>query len=228
MAGGRPGRRCGVCGHAHRAAIDAQLLSGVPQHSVAAEHGLSRDAVSRHWLGHVRSVDGLAGEVLSPAVGDSQIDLIGGVVALRDRLRIILGRAERARDLRTALLAVRECSRLLELHGRLTGQLAGDGSLVAVQINTGGSDPRATAALRERIAGKLAALAGPRPTVTAGAADRAGAGPMTDGAAGSSFARGALGGGELCWKGPPPPPAPVRPRRFTDHQQAARRRVGDT
>ena len=64
-------------------------------------------------------------------------------------------------DLRTALLAVREAARLLELHGRLSGQLDASGC-IAIQVNAVPAAP-APGALPQRISDKLATLALPAP-----------------------------------------------------------------
>jgi hypothetical protein len=98
----------------------------------------------------------LRSRALAPAPAESAIDLVGNVAALRDRLTAILGRAERSRNLRVCLLAIREAARLLELHGRLRSEIAADGARVL--ISTGMVNDRNVAAIRERIASKLAAL----------------------------------------------------------------------
>jgi hypothetical protein len=77
------------------------------------------------------------------------------VVDLQAKVLGLLRRAERARNFNAALGAIREARNLLELHGRLTGQITPDGVRVAVQVNT-----RGTEAVRSRVLTKLAALAG--------------------------------------------------------------------
>jgi hypothetical protein len=145
----RSGRQCSVCAHKHLAAINAELVAGRAQRQVADQYGLSHDAIQRHRMRHLTADMPDQPVVLAP--GD--LDLIGGVSALRGRLMAILKRAEGKRDLRAALLATREASRLLELHGRLTGEI--DSSGVKIVVQGGGSTD-----VRERILGKLAALAG--------------------------------------------------------------------
>jgi hypothetical protein len=57
-------------------------------------------------------------------------------------------------------LAVREAARLLELHGRLSGELDASGC-IAIQVNAVGS--AGAGALPQRISDKLATLALPAP-----------------------------------------------------------------
>jgi hypothetical protein len=156
----RPARRS-ICLHQHRNAIDAKLLASQPQHVVAAEHSVSRDALSRHFLRHLsaHSAD------QAPAVPGEppQVDVIGSVADLQGRVMRLLQRAETARDLRGALAAVREAAGLLTLLGKLQGIIAADGTRVAVQVNKA-SNPAVVEATRERILAKLSALAGGRVT----------------------------------------------------------------
>jgi hypothetical protein len=94
------------------------------------------------------------------------VDLLGSVATLQARLMALLRRAERSRNLRTALLAVREAARLLELHGRLSGQLDASGC-IAIQVNAGRSANADT--IRERVMAKLQALSVPPPMIDADA-----------------------------------------------------------
>jgi hypothetical protein len=156
----RPGRHCTICGHRNRPAIDQALLTGRSQSSIASEFTLSRDALSRHYLRHVsvEAADGSAPPASETA--DGPVDLVGSVASLQARVMALLKKAERDRDLRGALAAVREAAGLLMLLGKMTGVIAPDGT--RVQINLGGG----SANIKARILQKLAALAGPEPAPT--------------------------------------------------------------
>ncbi len=157
MTGGRPGRRCSICGHEQVAAINAALAEGQQALGIAIEYKVSPDALSRHRINHLPHA--ALGE--SPAqvlLGEGSTDLLGRLADLQARVLVLLRRAERARDLRGSLACVHEATGLLTLHGRLSGLIRPDGAVVNVGVLTG-SDDRNVAATRERIAGKLAALA---------------------------------------------------------------------
>ncbi len=162
-----PGRRCTICDHKHRGAIDGALLSGARQHAVATEHGVSRDAVSRHFLKHLPVIAATDQVEQENAPTDGRLDIEASVTDLRVRLLRLLGRAERSRDLRAAILCVREAARLLELSGRMSGQIDASGVKIAMHIS--GNDGNAQN-LRERIAEKMAAICGPVPPMIDGVA----------------------------------------------------------
>jgi hypothetical protein len=156
VTGGRPGRRCTVCGRPHRGAVDAKLLAGHPQHVVAREHNLSADAVSRHFLRHLSAAAAIAGTLPPPAAATGSVDVLGTIGGLQGRLMGLLRVAERARDTRAAVAAIREARALLEMHGKLAGMIGADGTAIlpAVPTTDAGCGP-----IRVRIAAKLDALA---------------------------------------------------------------------
>ena len=99
----------------------------------------------------------MADEPTGPPVQPGAVNLLASVAGLQDRLMRLLKRAEHARDLRTALLAIREARGLLEFHGRLTGELSADGTRVVVQVSTATTGAHVEA-LRTRVLTKLLAL----------------------------------------------------------------------
>ena len=62
--GASPKRRCKICAHPDRAAIDAELLQGVSLRTVAGRHGLSVSTLYRHWKWHVDAPT--VGDILPP------------------------------------------------------------------------------------------------------------------------------------------------------------------
>jgi hypothetical protein len=154
---GRPGRRCSICAHAHRGAIDSALMTGRHQASIADEHAVSRDALSRHYLRHISHA--MADQ---PPIQDAdhpeRVDLTADVMGLRKRLFGMLMRAEKDRDYRAAVAIAREALRAVEVLGKLRGEIDGSGVRVAI-VNS--VNPANTEAIRERILAKLAALSGP-------------------------------------------------------------------
>ena len=113
-------RRCTVCNHPERNGIDQALVTGAPYRSVAKRFALSESAVYRHKTEHLPVHLLKAKEVEEAARAD---DLLDQVRTLQTHALDILGRAEKAGDLRTALAAISQARGNLELLGKLAGEL---------------------------------------------------------------------------------------------------------
>jgi transposase-like protein len=113
-------RRCTVCDDLERQSIDEALVSGAPYRSVAKRFELSESAVYRHKSEHLPAQLLKAREVEETARAD---DLLDQVRNLHTHALDILGRAEKAGDLRTALAAISQARGNLELLGKLAGEL---------------------------------------------------------------------------------------------------------
>jgi transposase-like protein len=113
-------RRCTVCDHPGRHSIDEALVSGAPYRSVAKRFGLSESAVYRHKTEHLPAHMLKAREVEETARAD---DLLEQVRNLQTHALVILERAEKSGDLRTALAAISQARGNLELLGKLAGEL---------------------------------------------------------------------------------------------------------
>jgi transposase-like protein len=113
-------RRCTVCDHPGRHGIDEALVSGAPYRSVAKRFGLSESAVYRHKTEHLPAHMLKAREVEETARAD---DLLAQVRNLQTHALVILERAEKSGDLRTALAAISQARGNLELLGKLAGEL---------------------------------------------------------------------------------------------------------
>jgi hypothetical protein len=109
-----------VCDHQKRHGIDEALVSGAPYRSVAKRFELSESAVYRHKTEHLPAHLLKAREVEEVAQAD---DLLEQVRHLQGRVLDILERAEKAGDLRTALVAISQARGNLELLGKLAGEL---------------------------------------------------------------------------------------------------------
>ena len=118
------GRRCTVCSHTKREAIDQALVAGDGPRPLAARFGLSKQAITRHRDNHVPTPTMReAAQAAVAAEGAIGVSMVADATALRDRALVLLGKAESAGDLKTALAGVREASRCLELMARLAGEL---------------------------------------------------------------------------------------------------------
>lgn len=111
---------CTVCTSPDRDAIDAEIIRGGSYRTIAEAHGLGRMSVQRHATSHLPATLTRAHEAHEVARAD---DLLGQVRQLQDRALGILRRAERKGDLRSASGAIREARGLIELLGKLAGEL---------------------------------------------------------------------------------------------------------
>ena len=101
-------------------AIDQALVAREAFRHIAARFGTSTGALQRHKNEHMPVSLALAKEAGEVAQAD---DLLAKLVGLQDKALNILGQAEEAGDLRTALMAVREVRATMELVGKVTGEL---------------------------------------------------------------------------------------------------------
>ncbi len=113
-------RSCTICQHPHREPIDRALVVGTALSEVAAKYRVSDDAVSRHRTNHLPARLVLAEKAAEVAEADN---LLASVRGLQERTLAILEAAEREREHRTALSAIREARSNLELLAKLLGEL---------------------------------------------------------------------------------------------------------
>ena len=113
-------RSCTICEHPDREAIDRALVGDASNLSVSSLFGVSESAVRRHKANHLPAKLVMAQAAEEVAQAD---DLLQQVRDLQDRALAILGKAEAAGDLRTALGAIREARGNLELLAKLLGEL---------------------------------------------------------------------------------------------------------
>ncbi len=113
-------RICTICRHPEREAINQALVAGEPLRNIAARFGTSSSSVYRHQQEHLPVAMLKAAEAREVAHGG---DLLAQLQSLQERTLTILGQAEAAGELRTALLGVREARGCVELYSKLTGQL---------------------------------------------------------------------------------------------------------
>lgn len=109
-------RKCTVCQHPEIAKINEALATGGSYRGLARQFNLSRSAVDRHAKNHLPAALVKAREASEVANADGLLDQ---VCSLRDRALGILSDAETAKDLRTALVAVREVRGCVELLAKM-------------------------------------------------------------------------------------------------------------
>ena len=151
------GRVCTICSHEQRFAIEELLATRQSTYrGIARKYGVSEDAVSRHVkAGHVSQLLALAADAERAAQADTLLDRIE---ALHSRTMTILEAVEGTDEHGTALAAIREARRNLELVGEVTRELNRAGTInleltvewqevKAVLVNTLASYPEARQAV---------------------------------------------------------------------------------
>lgn len=102
--------------------------------------GLSKDGAARHKAEHLPATLASAAAANEVVRGDTLLDKVRELEA---QARDIAGRANGAGDLRTALAAVRELTRIVELQAKLAGDLI-DAPTVSVTLGADWTGVRAT------------------------------------------------------------------------------------
>ncbi len=123
---------CSICNHPKRAEIDRAIASGAPNRRIAAQYGVSENAIRRHKKnGHVAKKIAKAEEAKEIAEAKT---LLEEVTSLKDRALTILDNAE-DEGTREACLALREVRGIIELMAKVTGELKGDGPTINIVQN---------------------------------------------------------------------------------------------
>lgn len=145
--------RCGVCAHPQRVDIDADLLGvgdrgKVTQAQVCQRYGLGRGQVQRHvGRGHIAAVMTAVKGQVTEFQGANLLIKLGELYEKADRL---MGKAEQADDLRTAVAAVGQARAVIETFAKVGIALA-QGDEHAGQEQAGsGVDDAITEQLRRR------------------------------------------------------------------------------
>ncbi len=113
-------RVCTICTHPEREAINAALVANEPYRTIADRYGLSHQALMRHKAEHLPSIMVKSEEAREVAHAD---DLVWQIKQLRNKAISILGKAETAGDLKTALMGVREARACIELLAEMEGEI---------------------------------------------------------------------------------------------------------
>jgi hypothetical protein len=115
-------RACTVCSHEKRYEIEELLATRQGTYrGIARTYAISEDAISRHVSGgHISQLIALAADAERAARADTLLDRIE---ALQSRTLAILEASEETNEHRTALAAITEARRNLELIGEVTKEL---------------------------------------------------------------------------------------------------------
>jgi hypothetical protein len=114
-------RRCTVCDHPENEEINRALVAGESTAKISGRYRtIDERALRRHRANHLPAKLVMAEKAQEVAQAD---DLLDQVRDLQERALAILGKAEEAGELRTALSAIREARGNLELLAKLLGEL---------------------------------------------------------------------------------------------------------
>ena len=106
-------KRCSICVHKKRKEIDAAILEGNDQRTVAKRFSVSEWSVGRHRRGgHIEAAIIRASQMSEIYLGDSLVDQLR---SLQQKALSLLTLAEESGDYRTALAGVREARGSLEV-----------------------------------------------------------------------------------------------------------------
>ena len=145
-------RTCSICSHEHRDAMEDAFIVGQAKRRIASQHGVSERAVRYHMREHLPALLALARDAERAARADTLLDRLE---VLQSQTLAILDAPE---DQRTALAAIAQARRNLELIGEVTRELDRAGTInleltvewqevKAVLVNTLASYPEAQQAV---------------------------------------------------------------------------------
>jgi hypothetical protein len=110
-------RACSICGHEHRDAMEDAFIAGQAKRRIASQHGVTERAVCYHMREHLPALLALARDAERAARADTLLDRME---ALQSQTLAILDAPE---DQRTALAAIAQARRNLELIGEIAKEL---------------------------------------------------------------------------------------------------------
>lgn len=162
--------RCVVCRHPDRRAIEREHIEGVSLRELSKRHGPDKSTLGKHLSTHMpRAVREAAHAVEERSHGDG---VLSELLTLRDEARRLQAKAEAKGDVRTAIGALRELTRLLELKARVVGELRDrELSVNVVQIDPSTAERMAEVFLSRR---RAALPLGIQPTGTVEAIENKG------------------------------------------------------
>src|SRR5215207_4180513 len=145
-------RDCSICSHEHRDAMEDAFIAGQAKRRIASQHGVTERAVRYHLREHLPALLALARDAERAARADTLLDRME---VLQSQTLAILDAPE---DQRTALAAIAQARRNLELIGEITRELDRAGTInleltvewqevKAVLVNTLASYPEAQQAV---------------------------------------------------------------------------------
>jgi len=109
-----------VCDHPSKNSINNRLINGIADTVIGKEFNLSRDSVRRHRESHLPRLLSIAERVSEASNADV---LLLRSEELYNKAWELLRKAESTGDIKTAMSGIGQASRVLELLGRLLGEI---------------------------------------------------------------------------------------------------------
>jgi hypothetical protein len=122
-------RTCSICSHEHRDAMEDAFIAGQAKRRIASQHGVTERAVRYHMREHLPALLALARDAERAARADTLLDRME---ALQSQTLAILDAPE---DQRTALAAIAQARRNLELIAEVTRELDRAGTIINLALN---------------------------------------------------------------------------------------------
>jgi hypothetical protein len=113
-------RKCTICGHDDRQALDTALVNNKPLRGIARTFRVSADALARHRDKHLPAT--LAQAKAAEDVADAD-DLVSRLQALSQETLAIFREARQAKEHDLALRAIARAEKQIELLAKLLGEL---------------------------------------------------------------------------------------------------------
>ena len=128
-------RVCTICRHPDRDAIDAALIAGQPYRHIASQYGVGYKALERHKA-H------LSEHLLKARDNSEQLSaskLLQDLANLQAKALSLLDKAEKSKDIRGALGAIRECRGCIEAASRILEANELEKRIEALEQHLGGT-----------------------------------------------------------------------------------------
>jgi len=141
--------RCSVCRHPERRALEQAHVGGATLRELAKQYGKDKSTIHNHISKHMPRAVREAAEVIEErSHGDG---ILSELLTLRDEARRLQARAEAKGDVRTAIAALRELTRLVELKARVMGEIRDrEINITNVQIDPATAEKMAAVFLARR------------------------------------------------------------------------------
>jgi hypothetical protein len=114
------GRGCTICEHPERDSIDAALVSGEQQLTIAGRYGVGKDAIRRHRLRHLSAA---LAAMQTAEQAERRGSLLERVETLIERAETLYTAATEEGKAQQALAVLKELRGCLELLGKASGEL---------------------------------------------------------------------------------------------------------
>jgi len=123
-------RICTICSNKNKNEINIAIVQGCSFRIIASQYSVSKAAIQRHAKNHLPSHLVKSEKAKELKEADSIIDSIFRLEASSIRIQ---EQAEEQNDLKSALMAIREQSRLIDMKARLLGEItAQEGSRMTI------------------------------------------------------------------------------------------------